>query len=100
MARIRPGSGCGLFSTALAHGLRRLLVEAGHPPPMNLESLDAIPAGSRHVRPPEFQADRFHREGRHGSQSGVAYKLTFAQPVRGPLAPGYGAFGPGLFVPA
>lgn len=84
-----------------AHDLRRLLAEAGHPPATKLETLDTIPAGSRRLRPLEFQADRFHGEGRRGGQSGAAFKLTFAEPISGPLALGYAAhFGLGLFVPA
>jgi CRISPR-associated protein Csb2 len=81
--------------------LRRLLTEAGRPLPTKLEPLDTIPVGSRRLRPLEFQTDRFHGEGRRGSQAGAAFKLTFAEHVTGPLALGYGAhFGLGLFVPA
>ncbi|MBN2508124.1 MAG: type I-U CRISPR-associated protein Cas5/Cas6 [Verrucomicrobia bacterium] len=83
-----------------AHDLRRLLAQAGQPLPDKVEPLDTIPLGSRRLRPLEFQADRFHGEGRRGSQPGVAFKVTFAKPVTGPLAFGYGAhFGLGLFVP-
>jgi CRISPR-associated protein Csb2 len=83
-----------------AHDLPRLLAETGRPLPDKLEPLDAIPAGSRRLRALEFQTDRFHGEGRHGGQTGTACKLTFAEPVNGPLALGYAAhFGLGLFVP-
>ncbi len=83
-----------------AHDLRRLLAEAGRPMPVKLDTLDTLTAGSRRLRPIEFQTDRFHGEGRRGGQTGVAFRLTFAQPVSGPLALGYGAhFGLGLFVP-
>ncbi len=48
----------------------------------------------------QFQNQRFHGEGSRGVQIGTAFKLTFAAPVPGPLALGYGShFGLGLFVP-
>jgi CRISPR-associated protein Csb2 len=83
-----------------AHDLRRLLAEAGHPVPVKIEPLDTLPVGSRWLRPLEFQTDRYHGEGRRGGQTGVAFKLTFAEPVPGPLVLGYAAhFGLGLFAP-
>jgi CRISPR-associated protein Csb2 len=49
----------------------------------------------------EFQNQRFDGEGLRGGHPGTAFKLTFAGPISGPLALGYGAhFGLGLFVPA
>jgi CRISPR-associated protein Csb2 len=49
----------------------------------------------------EFQSQRFHGQGLRGGRSGTAFRLTFAEPISGPLALGYGAhFGLGLFVPA
>ena len=59
------------------------------------------PVGSRHLRPLEFQGQRFHGEGLSGGPPGTAFRLTFAEPISGLLALGYGAhFGLGLFVPA
>jgi CRISPR-associated protein Csb2 len=84
-----------------AHDLRRLLEDVHHPLPVKMETLDTIPVGSRRLRPLEFQTQRSHGDGLRGNQAGTAFKLTFAEPVRGPLALGYGAhFGLGLFVPA
>jgi CRISPR-associated protein Csb2 len=83
-----------------AHDLRRLLAEAGKSLPVKLEPLDALPVGSRHLRPLEFQTDRIHGEGRRGGQTGAGFTLTFADAITGPLALGYAAhFGLGLFVP-
>jgi len=82
------------------HDLRRLVAEAGLPLPTKLEPMAVISIGSRHLRPVEFQSQRYHGEGRRAQAAGVAFQLTFAEPVRGPLAFGYGAhFGLGLFVP-
>jgi len=83
-----------------AHDLRRLLAEASLPLPPKVEPMEAIPVGSRRLRSLEFQSQRFHGEGLRGGHSGTAFRLTFAEPVPGPLAFGYGAhFGLGLFVP-
>jgi CRISPR-associated protein Csb2 len=83
-----------------AHDLRRLLAEASLPLPPKVEPIEAIPVGSRRLRPLEFQSQRFHGEGLCGGHSGTAFRLTFAEPVPGPLAFGYGAhFGLGVFVP-
>jgi len=82
------------------HDLRRLLAEAGLPLPAKIDPIEAIPVGSRRLRPLEFQSQRFHGEGLRGGHPGTAFRLTFAKPISGPLALGYGAhFGLGLFVP-
>lgn len=48
----------------------------------------------------QFQTHRNAGDGRRGNESGNAFVIKFMQPVRGPLALGYGAhFGLGLFVP-
>lgn len=83
-----------------AHDLRRLLAEASLQVPSKVEPMEAMPVGSRRLRPLEFQSQRFHGKGLCGGHSGAAFRLTFAEPVPGPLALGYGAhFGLGLFVP-
>lgn len=84
-----------------AQDLRRLLAEAGLPMPEKLEELRDIPIPSRRLRPLEFQSERQHGNGRRAHQPAAAFRITFAEPVRGPLAFGYGShFGLGLFVPA
>jgi CRISPR-associated protein Csb2 len=83
-----------------AHDLRRLIAEAGLSEPEKLEELQEIAVNSRRLRPLAFQAERQHGNGARAHQPPSAFRLTFAQSVRGPLAFGYGAhFGLGLFVP-
>lgn len=54
----------------------------------------------RRLRSLQFRTCRSNGEGRRGNTSGGAFVITFPEPVRGPLALGYGAhFGLGLFVP-
>ena len=49
----------------------------------------------------EFQTRRHQGEGLHGHQPATAFTAEFLEPVRGPIALGYGShFGLGLFVPA
>lgn len=83
-----------------AHDLRRLIAEAGLPAPAKIEPIAAIAVGSRRLSPLEFQTERKHGNGACAGQSPHGFKLTYAEPVCGPLAFGYGAhFGLGLFVP-
>lgn len=83
------------------HDLRRLIAEARLPLPVRLERLATIPISSRQIRPVQFHTQRFHGRGRRAHSAPAAFRLTFAKPVLGPLAFGYGAhFGLGLFVPA
>ncbi len=84
-----------------AHDLRRLLGEGDLPLPAKMELMEAILVGSRRLRSLEFQRQRFHGAGLRGGLAGTAFRLTFAEPISGPLVLGYGAhFGLGLFVPA
>lgn len=81
------------------HDLRRLIIETGLPTP-KVEELREILISSQRLRPVEFQVKRHHGGGTRARQAPTAFQLTFAEPVRGPLAFGYGAhFGLGLFVP-
>lgn len=82
-----------------AQDFRRLLAEAGLPVPEKLEELREIPIHSGRLGPLEFQTERQHGNGKKAHQPGAAFRITFPEPVRGPLAFGYGAhFGLGLFV--
>ncbi len=48
----------------------------------------------------KFRRERKNGNGRKSTEMGYGFRLTFAEPVRGPIALGYGAhFGLGLFVP-
>jgi CRISPR-associated protein Csb2 len=58
-------------------------------------------SGGRALRCLQFQTRRHGGGGRHGSDVGASFTITFPERVTGPLAFGYGAhFGLGLFVPA
>lgn len=48
----------------------------------------------------KFRRERKEGDGRHAGSLGYGFRLTFDQPVRGPIALGYGChFGLGQFVP-
>lgn len=92
----------GLIRGSPTHDLRRLILANGFPAPTAIEPLDALQLDGRRVR-----WGQFHRNRRSGdgtalvTRSSYGYRLRFPEPVRGPLAFGYGAhFGLGLFVPA
>jgi CRISPR-associated protein Csb2 len=83
-----------------AHDLRRLIIEAGLPPPTKIEHHRAIQVGDRLVRCLEFRRLRTKGEGARAGDLGYSFHLTFRESVVGLLAFGYGAhFGLGLFVP-
>lgn len=85
------------------HDIRRLLSEAGLPLPGKIQCL---PTSRPHPKTRPLQALQF-QQIRPGSKSrspagktGGFYRLTFPEPVTGPITLGYGAhFGLGLFVP-
>jgi CRISPR-associated protein Csb2 len=83
------------------HDLRRLIIQSGKPSPARIEAVDFVEVNGRKLRWLQFQRHRQRGEGLHAGAFGYGFQLTFAEPVRGPLALGYGAhFGLGLFVPA
>jgi CRISPR-associated protein Csb2 len=56
--------------------------------------------GNRHLRSLQFQTIRHEGGGNRGNSSGNAFTITFAEPISGPLALGYGChFSLGLFQP-
>lgn len=56
--------------------------------------------GDRRLAALDFQTVRHGGAGRRGRGPGAAFEITFPEPVRGPIALGYGAhFGLGLFAP-
>lgn len=88
------------------HDLRRLIGE-GHagtdcpvPLPVKIETQPRLALNGRSLSALEFQTARQHGNGTRAGQPPHGFKLTFAEPVCGPLAFGYAAhFGLGLFVP-
>lgn len=101
----------GLIRGSPAHDLRRLLLENGYPPEVEITDyefkggkrirLDALCLPGRRIRWANFQRERRSGDGASiVTRSGYGFRLCFPKPVCGPLAFGYGAhFGLGLFVP-
>lgn len=88
-----------------AHDLLRLLKKYPHGAGAKIRQLDErerpFRFGRNSLRSPQFQTRRHDGEGRRGNGSGSAFEITFAAPIAGPLALGYGShFGLGLFLPA
>lgn len=80
--------------------LRRECRERGLPEPTDLVPRAAIAVGSRQCRPIHFHRFRDRRNLPQPDRLGSFWRLTFAEPVAGPLALGFGChFGLGLFVP-
>ncbi len=83
------------------HDLVRLLRAQGQPEPVAIRRLPRCTLGGKEVAWTEFRTRRPSGEGRRAQQSPVGFELEFAEPIRGPLAVGYGAhFGLGVFEPA
>ena len=89
------------------HDLRRLLGEVQDaanrplPLPVKIETQLRLVLNGRSLSALEFQTERQYGNGANAGQSPHGFKLTFDEPVCGPLALGYGAhFGLGLFVPS
>jgi CRISPR-associated protein Csb2 len=88
-----------------AHDLLRLLALHPQGSAVTIKQLEErerpFQFGSHNLRSLQFQTIRHNGGGNRGNSSGSAFTITFPEPVRGPLALGYGAhFGLGLFVPA
>jgi CRISPR-associated protein Csb2 len=82
--------------------IRRECRERGLPEPVALERFESVCVGNgrRSLRPIQFQRFRKKRGLNQPDRRGSFWKLTFAEPVRGPLALGFGChFGLGLFAP-
>jgi len=85
-----------------AHDLCRLLGENGFPMPERVIDRKALQLPGRRLRWLAFQRERRKGQGTAvQSHSGYGFEIEFREPVRGPIAVGFGAhFGLGLFVPA
>ena len=81
--------------------LQRELARRGLPQPLTLEPLPATRVRGRDLRWLHFRRERQSGGGRRGTPGAFGFRIAFAEPVRGPLALGYGShFGLGQFVPA
>lgn len=94
----------GLVIGGPEHDLRRLALARGLPPLTSVVSCPSATLDGRDVAWRAFEVDRIRGRGRAGGRRsadrGLGFTLTFAEPVQGPLALGYGAhFGLGLFIP-
>jgi CRISPR-associated protein Csb2 len=91
----------GMVIGSPEHDLVRLLQLGGYPslarPPV---PVDHTLLGGRPTRWSEFRTRRIEGDGRRGPAGGCGFRITFVEPVSGPIALGYGAhFGMGVFVP-
>jgi CRISPR-associated protein Csb2 len=74
--------------------------ERGLPQLVGLDRIDCITVGNQKRRPIQFHRFRGKRGLSQPDRAGSFWQLTFATPVRGPLALGFGChFGLGMFAP-
>jgi CRISPR-associated protein Csb2 len=89
----------GLQKGTAEHDLLRLLREEGLVPTLT-ERMDAAWLAGRAYPWHHFDIERRGGDGRRGPRMACGFRLRFDEPVRGPIALGYGAhFGLGQFVP-
>lgn len=82
------------------HDLVRLLAIHGYPAPAQITSETDTRIGGKPERWTAFRTQRNEGGGRRGPASGCGFRISFAEPVIGPIVLGYGAhFGLGVFVP-
>lgn len=80
--------------------IRTELLRRGFPDPLSVTFLREAQVGDRRIAWLRFRRDRPDSSGPHASQAGHGFRIEFPEPVRGPIALGYGChFGLGLFVP-
>jgi len=80
--------------------LRRECRERGLPEPIELQQQNTVLVNGRELRSIDFHRFRRKRGLTQPDRHGSFWRLTFAEPVAGPLALGFGChFGLGLFVP-
>jgi len=84
----------------VADQIRRECRERGLPEPVELERLPAVDVGHQSRRPIQFQRLRSRRGLSQPDRLGSFWRLTFAEPIAGPLALGFAChYGLGLFAP-
>jgi CRISPR-associated protein Csb2 len=83
------------------HELVRLLELAEFPEPFAIEPVSSTDLAGHNTRWLSFRRQRGNGWGRRAASGmGYGFRMEFHQPIRGPIALGYGAhFGLGLFVP-
>lgn len=81
------------------HELLRLLGLAGFPEPVAVESVSFTEIAGERVGWSSFRRARNRGDGRRAGSAGYGFRIEFPEPVRGPVAVGYGAhFGMGTFI--
>ncbi len=89
----------GLQVGSPEHDLRRLLADR-FAEPVRVESVRETRLGGRPTRWSAFRTARVRGGGRRSMAIGYGFRVEFSEPVRGPIAVGYGAhFGLGAFKP-
>jgi CRISPR-associated protein Csb2 len=79
--------------------LRAELARRGYPAPVSVEPVRQTTVGGKELRWLEFRRQRRSGGGKLSSLAGYGFRLIFDQPVRGPIALGYGChFGLGQFI--
>jgi len=73
------------------HELLRLLGLAGFPEPAAVEAVSFTEIAGERVGWASFQRARTCGDGRRAGSAGYGFRIEFAEPVRGPVAVGYGA---------
>jgi CRISPR-associated protein Csb2 len=92
----------GLQIGSPEHDLGRLLRELGRglPEPVRVERISGTRLGGKAGRWSAFRTRRTQGGGRRAPGAGYGFRIEFPEPVRGPIAVGYGAhFGLGMFAP-
>lgn len=80
--------------------MRRECRERGLPEPVEIEWMQTTKAGKRERRTIHFRRLRSRRGLRQPDRMGSFCRMSFTEPVKGPLALGFGChFGLGLFIP-
>jgi CRISPR-associated protein Csb2 len=94
--KLDPTSGQQIGSPE--HELRRLLGLAGFPEPAAVEPVSFTEIAGDRVGWSSFRRARSTGDGRRAGSAGYGFRIEFPEPVRGPVALGYGAhFGMGGF---
>jgi len=95
--KLDPASGLQIGSPE--HELRRLLRLAGFPEPVAVDPAPVIEIAGERVGWSSFRRARTCGDGRRAGSAGYGFRIEFPEPVRGPVALGYGAhFGMGGFI--
>lgn len=88
----------GLQIGSPEHELRRLLRLDGFPEPVAIESVSYTELAGHRTSWSSFCRARSSGDGRRAGGAGYGFRIEFSDPVKGPMAVGYGAhFGMGGF---